>query len=350
MSGTHKSRGKNGLMKTDYKANRKSFIITLSVLSVATVLLFFVSVCVGRYSVSIADVAKFFTGQDIPDISERVIVYLRIPRTLLSILVGCALAASGAVYQSAFNNKLVSPDLLGVSSGSSVGACFAILLGLSGVLISLFSFIMGFVAVALTVFIAKIFKNKSMVVLLLAGIAVGGLMSSGVGLMKYLADDEMKLAEMTYWLLGDLSSATMKEVYIMLGVVVVSCTVIILLSWRVNIISLGAKESKSLGVNYKVNMAVLIVCATLLTASAVSVSGTIGWIGLVIPNVVRLIVGSDNKKVLPISMLAGAAFMIIVDMLARSLAPNEIPLSVITGIIGTPVFIYAIFKRRKELG
>ena len=337
------------MMKTDYKANRKSFIITLSVLSVATVLLFFVSMCVGRYSVPIADVAKFFTGQDIADVSERVIVYLRIPRTLLSILVGCALAVSGAVYQSAFNNKLVSPDLLGVSSGSSVGACFAILLGLSGVLISLFSFIMGFVAVALTVLIAKIFKNKSMVVLLLAGIAVGGLMSSGVGLMKYLADDEMKLAEMTYWLLGDLSGATMKEVYIMLGVVVVSCTVIILLSWRVNIISLGAKEAKSLGVNYKVNMAVLIVCATLLTASAVSVSGTIGWIGLVIPNVVRLIVGSDNKKVLPVSMLAGAVFMIIVDMLARSLAPNEIPLSVITGIIGTPVFIYAIFKRRKEL-
>ena len=337
------------MMKTDYKANRKSFIITLSVLSVATVLLFFVSMCVGRYSVSVADVAKFFTGQAIPDISERVIVYLRIPRTLLSILVGCALAVSGAVYQSAFNNKLVSPDLLGVSSGSSVGACFAILLGLSGVLISLFSFIMGFVAVALTVLIAKIFKNKSTVVLLLAGIAVGGLMSSGVGLMKYLADDEMKLAEMTYWLLGDLSGATMKEVYIMLGVVVVSCTVIILLSWRVNIISLGAKEAKSLGVNYKANMAVLIVCATLLTASAVSVSGTIGWIGLVIPNVVRLIVGSDNKKVLPVSMLAGAVFMIIVDMLARSLAPNEIPLSVITGIIGTPVFIYAIFKRRKEL-
>lgn len=336
-------------MKTDYKANKKSFIITLSVLSVLTVLLFFVSMCVGRYSVSLADVAKFFTGQKIPDVSERVIVYLRIPRTLLSMLVGCALAVSGAVYQSAFNNKLVSPDLLGVSSGSSVGACFAILLGLSGVLISLFSFIMGAFAVALTVLIARVFKNKSTVVLLLAGIAVGGLMSSGVGLMKYLADDEMKLAEMTFWLLGDLSGATMNEVYIMLAVVVVSCTAIILFSWRVNIISLGAKEAKSLGVNYKLNMAVLITCATLLTASAVSVSGTIGWIGLVIPNVVRLIVGSDNKKVLPVSMLAGAVFMIIVDMLARSLAPNEIPLSVITGIIGTPVFIYAIFKRRKEL-
>jgi iron complex transport system permease protein len=174
-------------------------------------------------------------------------------------------------------------------------------------------------------------------------------MSSGIGLMKYLADDEMKLAEMTYWLLGDLSGATMKEVFVMLPIVAISCVVTILMSWRVNIVSLGAKESKTLGVNYKANMGILIAIATLLTAGAVSVSGSIGWIGLVIPNVIRLIVGSDNKKVLPLSMLSGAAFMIIVDMLARTLAPNEIPLSVITGIIGTPLFIYAIFKRRKEL-
>ncbi len=193
-------------------------------------------------------------------------------------------------------------------------------------------------------------KEKSLCLLIvLSGIAVGGLMSSGVGLMKYLADDEMKLAEMTYWLLGDLSGTTMKEVWIMLPIVVASCVVTVLTSWRVNIVSLGAKESKALGINYKANMGILIGIATLLTAGAVSVSGTIGWIGLVIPNVVRLIVGSDNNKVLPLSMLSGAAFMIIVDMLARTLAPNEIPLSVITGIIGTPLFIYAIFKRRKEL-
>ena len=307
------------------------------------------SMCVGRFETPFADVVKYFTGQTLPEISERVITYLRLPRTLLAALVGCALATSGTIYQSAFNNKLVSPDLLGVSSGASVGACFAILLGLSGALISVFSFVLGFITVILTVLVAKIFKNKSNVVLLLSGIAVGGLMSSGIGLMKYLADDEMKLAEMTYWLLGDLSGATMKEVFVMLPIVAISCVVTILMSWRVNIVSLGAKESKTLGINYKANMGILIAIATLLTAGAVSVSGSIGWIGLVIPNVIRLIVGSDNKKVLPLSMLSGAAFMIIVDMLARTLAPNEIPLSVITGIIGTPLFIYAIFKRRKEL-
>ena len=336
-------------MQSEYHKSRKTFIISVLILSALIVILFFVSMSVGRYRIPFPDVIKYFTGQTVPELSARVIAYLRLPRTLLAALVGCALAVSGAIYQSAFNNKLVSPDLLGVSSGASVGACFAILLGLSGVFISLFSFVMGFIAVILTVLIAKIFKNKSNVVLLLSGIAVGGLMSSGVGLMKYLADDEMKLAEMTYWLLGDLSGTTMKEVWIMLPIVVASCVVTVLTSWRVNIVSLGAKESKALGINYKANMGILIGIATLLTAGAVSVSGSIGWIGLVIPNVVRLIVGSDNNKVLPLSMLSGAAFMIIVDMLARTLAPNEIPLSVITGIIGTPLFIYAIFKRRKEL-
>lgn len=336
-------------MQNDYKKSKTRFITSIIILSALTVVLFFVSMCVGRFEIPFADVVKYFTGQTLPEISERVITYLRLPRTLLAALVGCALATSGTIYQSAFNNKLVSPDLLGVSSGASVGACFAILLGLSGALISVFSFALGFITVILTVVVAKIFKNKSNVVLLLSGIAVGGLMSSGIGLMKYLADDEMKLAEMTYWLLGDLSGATMKEVFVMLPIVAVSCVVTILMSWRVNIVSLGAKESKTLGVNYKANMGILIAIATLLTAGAVSVSGSIGWIGLVIPNVIRLIVGSDNKKVLPLSMLSGAAFMIIVDMLARTLAPNEIPLSVITGIIGTPLFIYAIFKRRKEL-
>lgn len=336
-------------MQSEYRKSKKTFIISVVILFALIVILFFISMSVGRYRIPFSDVVKYFTGQEVAAMPARVIAYLRLPRTLLSALVGCALAVSGAIYQSAFNNKLVSPDLLGVSSGASVGACVAIWLGFSGVFVSLLSFAMGFIAVILTVLIAKIFKNKSNVVLLLAGIAVGGLMSSGVGLMKYLADDEMKLAEMTYWLLGDLSGTTMKEVRIMLPIVAISCVVTILTSWRVNIVSLGAKEAKSLGVNYKANMGILITVATLLTAGAISVSGTIGWIGLVVPNVVRLIVGSDNKKVLPLSMLSGAAFMIIVDMLARTLAPNEIPLSVITGIIGTPLFIYAIFKRRKEL-
>lgn len=333
-------------MKT--KSNKK-FVITLIVLSAILVILFFTSMCLGRYPVSIADVFKFFTFQTIDDTSERVIEYLRLPRTLIALLIGCSLAVSGAIYQSAFNNKLVSPDLLGVSSGASVGACLAILVGFSSALISVFAFIFGFAAVALTLLISKAFKNKSNIILILCGLAVGGLMSSLVGLMKYLADNEMKLAEMTFWLLGDLSKATIKDFWVMLPITVVGCALAIILSWRLNIISLGAKESKALGVNYKVTMVLLIIVATALTAVSVAVAGTIGWIGLVVPNIVRLFVGSNNKKVIPLSILIGAIMMIIVDTIARSIAPNEVPLSIITGILGTPVFIYAIFKRRREI-
>ena len=330
------------------KENRR-FIITLIALCAILVLLFFGSMCLGRYKISIGDIFKFFTFQKIENISQRVIEYLRLPRTLIALLIGCSLAVSGAIYQSAFNNKLVSPDLLGVSSGASVGACFAILIGFSSALISVFAFIFGFIAVALTMLISKTFKNKSNIILILCGLAVGGLMSSLVGLMKYLADNEMKLAEMTFWLLGDLSNSTIKDFWIMLPITVIGCALALILSWRLNIISLGAKESKALGVNYKVTMSLLIIIATALTAVSVAIGGTIGWVGLVIPNIVRLSVGSNNKKVIPISILLGSIMMIVVDTIARSIAPNEIPLSIITGILGTPVFIFAIFKRRREI-
>lgn len=336
-------------MTNAFEKEKKKHIVTIVVLVALLVFLFFFSMCIGRYEISIGDVFRFFTGQTIDDISHNVILKLRIPRTLVAVLIGCALSLSGAIYQSAFNNKLVSPDLLGVSSGASVGACFGILLGLSSAVIGLFAFLVGFCAVFLSLLIAKIFKNKSNVILILSGLAVGGLMSSLVGLMKYLAESEIKLAEMTYWLLGDISASTMEDVYLLLPVVIIGCVLSIFLSWNLNIVSLGRKESKSLGVNYNLTMMALIIIATALTATSVSISGTIGWIGLVIPNVVRLFVGSNNKKVIPVSMLMGSAFMVIVDMLARSLAPNEIPLSVITGIIGTPLFIFAIYQRRKEL-
>lgn len=331
------------------RRGKKRFIITIIILAVTIIILFFISMCVGRYAISVNNVFNFFVGRKIGDTSQNVIIYLRIPRTLIAILVGFALAVSGAIYQSIFNNKLVSPDLLGVSSGASVGACMAILLGFSSAFVSIFAFIMGFIAVFLTLIITKAFKNKSNAILILSGIAIGGLMSSFVGLMKYLADDELKLAEMTFWLLGDLSKVSINDFYIILPIVIIGCSLAIFFSWKTNILSLGEKESKSLGVNYNIHMIIMISIATLLTAVSVSISGTIGWIGLVIPNLVRLLFGSDNRKVIPISILMGGVFMEVVDMLARSLAPNEIPLSVITGIVGTPLFIFAIFKRRKDL-
>lgn len=330
------------------KEKRKYSILLIS-LSIVLVISMFISLCIGRYSIKIGEIIFYLFNKSINPTSYNVIKYLRIPRILVSVCVGCALSLSGTIYQSLFNNKLVSPDLLGASQGASVGACFAILLGLSSVMISIFAFLMGFIAVILSLLIAKIIKNKSNIVLILSGLAVGGLMNSLVGLMKYLADNEMKLAEMTYWLLGDLSVVKMTDFYILFPVLITFSIVTIIWSHKLNIVSLGYKEAKSLGVNYKLTMIVLIIIATALTAVSVSISGTISWIGLVIPNIVRLIVGSNNKKVIPVSMLLGSIFMVIVDTFARSISPNEIPLSIITGIIGTPLFIYAIYHRRKEL-
>ena len=336
-------------MAKTYRKERLRFWLTIGVLSLGLLLSFVLSMCVGRYAVSLGDTFRFFFGQRIDDVSFNVLFNLRLPRTLVAVCVGCSLALSGTIYQSIFNNKLVSPDILGVSSGASVGACFGILVGFSTGLVSLFAFVCGFITVLLTMLISKAFRNKSNLVVILCGLAVGGLMSSLVGLMKYLADNEMKLAEMTFWLLGDLSKTSLNDFWVILPVTIIGGSIALLLSWRLNIVSLGRKESKAMGVNYNALTIILIVVATILTAVSVSISGTIGWIGLVVPNLVRLIVGSDNRKVVPVSMLFGAVFMVLCDMLARSIAPNEIPLSVITGIIGTPLFLFSIFKRRKDL-
>lgn len=282
--------------------SKKSNSIPLIALVLLTVITFFVSMAVGRYNVSFSSLIGFFTGRKIDSVSYNILLYLRLPRTLVSILIGISLSVSGAIYQSSFRNKLVSPDLLGVSSGASVGACLAILLGLSNIFINLFSFVLGLVAVLLTLSFSKLMKNQSTIVLLLSGIAMSGLMSSFVGLLKYLADNEMKLAEMTFWLLGDISGTTIKDVYIMLPITLICCIMVLLLSWRLNVISLGEGDAKSLGLNYKTTLAVFIIMATFLTAGAVSISGTIGWIGLVIPNIVteiyvcyKQIVKRDSK-------------------------------------------------------
>ena len=334
---------------TNAKRKINKFALSLVILSLLLIVLFFISMSVGRYGVSLGNVFKFFTFQKIDSVPYAVLNNLRLPRTIIAVLIGAALATSGAIYQGIFNNKLVSPDLLGVSSGASVGACLGILVGFSTGLVSLFAFIFGFIAVFLTLLISKAFRNKSNIILVLCGIAVGGLMSSLVGLMKYLAGNEVKLAEMTFWLLGDISASTITNVWIMLPITIIGCALAIILSWRLNIISLGSKEAKNLGVNYKLTLIIFIIIATGLTAASVAISGTIGWVGLVVPNIVRLLVGSNNKKVIPISILVGSIAMVVVDMLARSIAPNEIPLSIITGILGTPVFIFAIFKKRKDI-
>ena len=196
---------------TDNKVNK--FYIELLVCLIFLIFIVFISICTGRYKISVQNIVKFISFQDLDEVSYRVIKLLRIPRILVAILVGAALSVSGAIYQSVFNNKLVSPDLLGVSSGASVGACLGILLGFQAFFINITALLFGFSAVFLTMILSKLFRNKGNVILLLCGLATSGFMSSLVGLMKYLADDDRKLAEMTFWLLGDISAVAIKDFY-----------------------------------------------------------------------------------------------------------------------------------------
>jgi iron complex transport system permease protein len=277
----------------------------------------------------------------------RVVMYSRLPRTVASVLVGGALAVAGSSYQGVFRNPLVSPDLLGVSSGSCVGAAISILLGLGYFGNVILAFVGGIAAVLLTVLFPVLLNKRSTVSLVLSGVIVGGFFSSLLGLLKYLANPDTELAEITYWQLGSLAKVKIVSLYYIAPVILISGTIILLLRWRINVISLGDKEAKTLGINLYKERGLIILSATLLTAASVCISGTIGWIGLVMPHLARMIVGQDNKKVIPISAVLSSVFLVAVDILARNLTGAEIPLSIITGFLGTPFFAYVLVRQRR---
>lgn len=309
--------------------------------------LFLSAVMIGRYNVPASNFFKIITGNDdVPIIDKNIVLNLRIPRTIVALLTGIALSISGLVYQEIFNNKLVSPDLLGVSSGASVGAAFAIVLGYTGLVISLFSFTLGLITMFLTLIVTKIFKSSSSVYLLLAGVIIGGFMSSATGLFKYLASSDRQLSEITFWLLGSFSSVTYDSVLILLPIVLFGVITLFLLRWKINILALGQEEATSVGINYKALRLVVIICATLLTAGTVAIAGVIGWIGLVIPHISRILVGRNTKRTIPLTIVIGACFMIIVDVISRSFTSTEIPLSVVTGFFGTPLFLVILYTKR----
>jgi iron complex transport system permease protein len=327
------------------KVNKLAIYISVSLF--ALMVLFFVSLMVGRYTISWENFWGIIFGKsDVPAIDKNIVINLRLPRTIVAMLTGAALSVSGLVYQEMFNNKLVSPDLLGVSSGASVGAALAIVLGLTGFAVSGFSFVFGLLTMFITLAISKVFKSPSSVFLLLAGVIVGGFMTSATGLFKYLAKSDRQLAEITFWLMGSFSSATYESIWYLLPVVAICTTLLFLFRWRINILALGSNEANSVGVNYKALRMLVIICATLLTASTVAISGVISWIGLVIPHITRLLVGRNTKKTIPLAICIGAIFMLIADILSRSFTSTEIPLSVITGFIGTPIFLALLYFKR----
>jgi iron complex transport system permease protein len=276
----------------------------------------------------------------------NVVMVIRLPRVIGAVLAGAALALSGATYQGVFRNTLVSPDLLGVASGAGVGASIAILLHMPNWSIQVFAFILGIVAVLLTLTLPKLLKNNSTLMLVLSGVIVSGFISSVQGLLKYMADTDTELPSIIYWLMGSLVSVQWKSILPLFPAMVIAMIILMLFRWRINLLAFGEAESRSLGVNVRKMNRITIICSTVLTAGAVCMCGTIGWVGLVIPHLSRLLLGEDNRNILPSSILLGATFLLLVDTIARSISSAEIPLSVLTGMIGLPIFIVVLIRKK----
>jgi iron complex transport system permease protein len=313
------------------------------------------SMCVGKYPVSPRESLQiifnniFGLAGSYEPMAESVVRGLRLPRILAAIVIGAALSMSGTTYQGIFKNPLVSPDFLGVSSGACIGAAIAILMALSSAYIQLFAFVGGLLAVGLTVMIPRLIKSDSNIMLVLSGIIVGGFIGSLLGLIKYIADPETQLASIIYWQMGSLSYVSMNSIFSVLPAIIGSAIVILAMSWWIDVVSLGDKEAQTLGANVSRIRNISILCSTLLTASSVCVAGTIGWIGLVIPHFARMMVGPENTKLLPAAALVGAIFLLLVDTAGRTIGTAELPLSILTGVIGAPFYAWLLYKRRMKL-
>ncbi len=312
--------------------------------------------CIGKYNISLQDCLGMFwqaltggTGGSWSEMDKNILFGVRLPRVLATVIVGGALALSGSVYQSIFKNPLVSPDLLGVSAGACIGAAVAILASLPSFGIQAAAFIGGIIAVTLTVMIPRLMKSQSNIMLVLAGIIVGGAMSSILGFIKYVADPETQLAAITYWQLGSFAYVDMDILLGILPLTILAAGLLLAMSFWIGILSLGEREAQTLGANIKVLRGTCIGCATVLTASAVCISGTIGWVGFIIPHFSRMLVGTDNRKLLPASLLIGGIFMLLVDTVTRIIGPAEMPISILTGLVGAPFYAWLLYKQRNRL-
>ena len=306
----------------------------------------------GRYPLTPGDVAsvlwKRLTGVADAGMADAVVWQIRMPRVAVAMLVGAALAAAGTAYQHLFRNPLVAPDTLGVSSGAALGAVLGIFTGAGLLAIEAFAFAGGLAAVVIVMLIAaRLTAHDPLVTLILTGIVVASLLGAAISLLKYLADPYNQLPAITFWLMGSFASASHTEVRSLLPTVAIALAVLVALAWRVNLLALPEDEARALGVDTRRLRAVVIAAATLATSASVAVTGIIGWVGLVVPHMARLLVGPEFSRLLPVAALFGAAFMLAIDTLARTAAPIEIPPGILTAVVGTPVFIVLLARARR---
>ena len=330
------------------KTGRRCVLILLILLAAV----FFLSFLLGRYRVSALQTARLLADRALSGVSRghlrlaptwtpeeaSVVIQIRLPRILSAALIGAALSAAGASYQAMFRNPMVSPDLLGASTGACFGAALAILLGASYAVITAGSFLFGLAAVGLTYLVGRLSRMRSNLAM------VGSLFSAGTSFIKLVADTNEQLPAITYWLMGALTAVRLDDLHFAMVPILLGLIPLFFLRWRLNLLTISEAEARSMGVNTKLLRLAVIVCATLTTAASVSISGMIGWVGLVIPHICRLLVGQNTRLLLPCSMLLGASFLMLVDDLARCLTTGEIPLGILTALVGAPLFLYLIVK------
>ena len=328
-------------------------IISIVILIFFPIILFFTSFLIGRYPISPINVintllSPIFPQLEVSSTLTTIVFEIRLPRIIGAIVVGASLAISGAAFQSIFKNPLVSSDLLGVSNGAGFGAALGILISGANIITQIFAFIFGLISVTTTYLISKTYKAGGILVLVLSGVAISAFFNSLISAIKFIADPDDKLPEIVYWLMGSLASINFDKLLMITIPVIIGLFILLLLRWQMNILAMGDEEAQSLGLNPSKIRLLIIAGCTLLTSAAVSISGIVRWIGLIIPHMSRMIVGSDNKILLPASLSLCASFLLLIDNISRALISIEIPIGILTAVIGVPIFLYLLKRGYSE--
>ncbi|RMC38350.1 FecCD family ABC transporter permease [Paracoccus siganidrum] len=300
---------------------------------------------IGPYALPLGKILTVLAGDRSDPQAATVLLNIRLPRVLAAALVGAALAAAGAAYQTTFRNPLVSPDILGVSAGAGFGAVLGILMGLPVLGIQALGFATGLLTVALVLGLTLALRGTGQVlVMVLCGIAIGALAGAGISLVKLLADPEQQLPAITFWLMGSLAGVKRADLVATLPALLIGIAPLLLLRWRIGLLAMGDDEARAMGIDATRLRLLVIACATLMTAAAVSMAGVIGWVGLMVPHMARLVTGPRFDRLLPAAALIGAGFMVLVDTAARTIALMEVPLGILTAVLGAPVFVWLLAR------
>lgn len=335
-------------------AQRRQYRLLLAAMLIVLFIIIVLSFGVGYYPLTPSQVLKAFLSKfgfhgDILPQATTIFWNIRLPRILSALFIGASLSVAGSTYQGMFRNPLVSPDILGVSSGASLGAAFAILNGASSWIVQLSAFAGGIIAVAASYLISRKSAHSHTLSLVLTGTMIMSLCNAGVTMIKYIADPNDVLQQITFWLMGSLTKTTMDAFAWSVIPMIIGLVLIFVFRWQINLLTLDEEEAKSLGINIRNYRLLFIIASTLLSAAAVCLGGLIGWVGLMIPHLARAIVGVDYSRLIPASAMLGGGYLILVDDITRSVLSMELPLGVVTSIMGAPFFIYLIIKRKERV-